>query len=483
MDVVTGIATEARKGSRKILVYAATGAGKTTVFSYLAERLSQKHDKPGSCMVVIHRKELAEQAAARLSNRGLDVGVTIDGKTSNPHATVQVISIQTLARRDLGAFNPRLVIIDEAHHCVAPTWRKVLDHGASVGAISVLFTATPWDAKGRSLGVADALVRGPTPAALRDLGVLVDPTIYAGPTPNLDGVGSSGGDFIRDALAERTNLVVADVVKTWKRLADGRRTIAFAVDRAHSRRLVQEWIDAGVPAEHVDGSTPTSERDAIFERLREGKTLVVSNVGVVTEGFDCPDVSCGVLARPTQSEGLYVQMVGRVLRGAPGKDSCIILDHGYNALRHGHPMMDRPITLGAGRVNRKAAIPEKDLADASPHFRICGGCMMAIAGDATACPNCSAAVPPRAAVKEKRSLELVKFTELSAEQRQQVKVLERRAAWYAMEAARQPGTNPWETSYRYARRFGVMPHEDRIFLTKQERMAYWLKRKGRSRGR
>jgi DNA repair protein RadD len=515
--IVEEIKALARSGKRRILVYAPTGAGKTEMFAALAE-VASGNDK--LCWVVVHREELAHQAAERIRSRGMACGIWMGtGRSTVPGATVQVVGVQTIAskiRRAVGegrtdpapapgdvrqatqelegpaggsrdegplcwmepAGRPSAVFIDEAHHCVSPSWRSVLDHLTASGALATLWSATPWQKNGSGLGVADALVVGPSPSELRDLGVLVDPVIYCGPTPDLSGVGITAGDFSQAALAERTDVVVADVVKTWMKLSQGRRTLAFAVNVAHSQHLVSEWRAVGVAAEHVDGTTPDDVRRSIFNRLASGEVTVVSNVGIVTEGFDCPSVETAVLARPTQSELLYIQMVGRALRASEGKTSCLILDHGYNALRHGHPMMDRPISL-LGRPPRKR-VSEADLMDADLHFRLCASCMKACPLDVLNCPGCGQPLKRVKKVVERRQVELVRYTELPAEDRSKVKIMERRRAWFAMEARR--NGDPWQTSYQYSRRYGIMPHDDRIFFTQWERQAYWQLRKGKPRG-
>ena len=125
------------------------------------------------------------------------------------------------------------------------------------------------------------------------------------------------------------------MVTHWHRLAAGRKTVVFATGVAHSVHLRDEFRRSGVVAEHIDGDTPTEERDTILRQLSEGVVDVVTNCNVLTEGWDQPDVSCCILARPTKHIGLYRQMVGRVLRPAPGKTEALVLDHAGSTLHHG----------------------------------------------------------------------------------------------------------------------------------------------------
>jgi DNA repair protein RadD len=166
--------------------------------------------------------------------------------------------------------------------------------------------------------------------------------IFAPTRPDLSGIRVERGDYVEHQLAERvdTAQLVGDIVSHWHRLADRRRTVVFATGVKHSVHLRDEFRRAGVLAEHLDGGTPTEERDAILARLAAGSVEVVSNM-VLTEGWDSPETSCLVLARPTKSLGLYRQMVGRVLRPASGKSDALILDHAGAVFAHGFP--DDPI--------------------------------------------------------------------------------------------------------------------------------------------
>src|SRR5262249_59701564 len=130
---------------------------------------------------------------------------------------------------------------------------------------------------------------------------------------------------------------VGNIVSDWNGYGQNSPTVVFAVGVAHSIHLRDEFLKSGVKAEHIDGDTPRDERDATLRRLAAGETTVVANCMVLTEGWDCPQVGCTVLARPTKSMGLFRQMVGRVLRPAPGKVNAIVLDHSGAVYRHGLP--------------------------------------------------------------------------------------------------------------------------------------------------
>ena len=145
------------------------------------------------------------------------------------------------------------------------------------------------------------------------------PKVWASQSPDLRGVKVIAGDYSLGALASRTNTAElnANIVATWQKHAAGKRTVAFAVDVAHSKAITEAFVAAGVPAEHIDGRT--YERDTVLARLARGQTLVVSNCMVLTEGWDLPALECAIIARPTASLNLHLQMIGRVMRAAEGK--------------------------------------------------------------------------------------------------------------------------------------------------------------------
>jgi DNA repair protein RadD len=221
-----------------------------------------------------------------------------------------------------------IIVVDEAHHVRARTYMRILE--LYPNAIVIGLTATPVRGDGRGRGnVFEVPVECPSVAELIDAGYLVGTKVYAPSLPDLRGVRVERDDYVEAQLAQRMDnaKLVGDAVEHWLRFAERRQTVVFATTVAHSLHIRDEFRRAGVLAEHIDGTTPTEERDAILARLAAGQVEVVCNAMVLTEGWDQPSVSCLVLARPTKSLGLYRQMVGRALRPAPGKTDALILDH------------------------------------------------------------------------------------------------------------------------------------------------------------
>jgi DNA repair protein RadD len=292
-------------------------------------------------LVLAHTREIIKQTSAKLFEHGIEHGIIQAGYMTRPYEPVQVASIQTLwaravrgNRMELPAAD--LLIIDESHHCPATTYRKIID--AYPYAVLVGLTATPCRGDGRGLGgIFDVIVECPQVAELIAQKHLVRTRVFAPIDPDLKGVETRVGDYVESQLAEkmdRTNLV-GDIVTHYHRYGERRKTVCFAVNVQHSLHIRDEFIKSGVRAAHVDGSMPKSDRDAVLARLASGDLDVITNCMVLTEGWDMPEVSCCILARPTRKMGLYRQMVGRVLRPAPGKFNAIVLDHSGAVFRHG----------------------------------------------------------------------------------------------------------------------------------------------------
>jgi superfamily II DNA or RNA helicase len=313
-------------------VVMATGLGKTAVIAALCHRAATAGRKP---LVLVHRDELARQAVDKIRafDRSLRVGV-VKAAENEVDAQVVVGSVQTLARlsrreqlRDVG-----LVIVDEAHHAAARTYMEILEHyGCFRDVLALGVTATMNRADDRGLGDVwqDVVFKRDILFGIRE-GFLVDVrgTSVAIPDLDLGKVKKSRGDYQDGALGDA--LIEADagsvVAEAYREHAADRQGALFAPTVAAAQTFADALNAAGIPTETVTGETPTEERQLIYKRTRHGDTQVLSSVGVLTEGFDMPQLSCAVLARPTQSHGLYVQMAGRVLRPHPGKRDALLLD-------------------------------------------------------------------------------------------------------------------------------------------------------------
>src|ERR1700733_2875278 len=282
--------------SKSALYVLPTGGGKTVIASAVIERAVQRGER---VLVLTHRREILKQTSLKLP---IEHGLIQAGLNIDLEYPVQVASVQTLWARcmrtdklSLPAAN--LIIVDEAHHVGARTWRLILDEYPNARRLGL--TATPCRGDGRGLGnYFDDLIEGPQIPELITTKHLVPTVYYAPANPDLLGVETRQGDYVVSQLADRMNRadLIGDIVSNWHKLAQRRKTLVFCVDVAHSVHVKDEFVKSGVRAEHVDGGTPKNERDAILARLASGETELVANCMVLTEGFDLPAISCIVLA-------------------------------------------------------------------------------------------------------------------------------------------------------------------------------------------
>jgi DNA repair protein RadD len=381
-DIAAEFERHVERGDRSILLVAPTGSGKTVIASAIIASATRR------ALVVAHRREIVNQTSDKLTARGVAHGIIQAGDDDKlrPQARVQVASIQTLHARAIRSSTmlmplADLLIIDEAHHACAMTYQKVIE--AYPDAIVLGLTATPCRGDGRGLGgIFETLIECPQIPELIEGKYLVRSRIYAPVEPDLHGVKTQAGDYVENQLADRMDRpkLIGDIVTHWHKFGERRKTVAFACSVGHSVHITDEFIKAGVRAEHLDGTTSKDEREAILARLASGETEVVANCMVLTEGFDCPDIGCIVLARPT------MQMIGRGLRPADGKSDCVILDHSGAVFRHGLPEDRVEWTLSP---DRQASAPEHTKRQSSYESKLieCTQCSTLRLGGKP-CPNC-----------------------------------------------------------------------------------------------
>jgi DNA repair protein RadD len=329
-------------GNRSILGVAPTGSGKTIILAEIIRRMKADGHR---VVVLAHKIEIVAQTRNKLIAAGLEPGIIQAGLENELRllAPVQMASIQTLWARGMRTKRMpmppgTLLVIDEAHHSPAHTYQKIIAEYPD--AILLGLTATPCRGDGRGLGnIFKTMIEAPQVAELIVGDYLVKSRVYAPVDPDLKGVKTAQGDYVIGQLAGRmnTDALVGDIVTHYHKHGENRATLTFACDVEHSVHIAREFNAAGIRAEHIDAKTPQDEREAILGRLRSGETKIITNFGILTEGFDCPDIGCIILARPTKQMGLYRQMIGRGLRPAPSKTDVVILDHSGAVYRHGLP--------------------------------------------------------------------------------------------------------------------------------------------------
>lgn len=346
-EAMAAIAESFSRGFKRPLVVMATGGGKTTVIAqYLLDHINPRTQR---ALVIAHTEEIIFQLRDRIANQfggALDnlyggasgIGVVM-GAFDNPDARIVVATRQSLHKRRLptllesGMFD--LVIIDEAHHAIQKnTYGTIADVLAeSNPELRFLgFTATPkrsdeialgtfWDDIAFTWGIEDGIEQGYLSPPLR---------IEVATRANVSGVRTSRGDYSQAKLVSALKLAnwLELTVAAYKEhiLDKGRPTLAFMPSVEMSHDFVFELVGLGVRARHIDGTTSKKDRRYILREYLSGHVEVVSNFGVLTEGFDAPHTQAIFMARPTRSPTLFTQIIGRGLRRYPGKDNCLIVD-------------------------------------------------------------------------------------------------------------------------------------------------------------
>lgn len=347
--------------NNRLAVVLPTGAGKTVVFANLiSELLPQMNGR--RALVIAHREELIEQAAAKVRavRPDLRVGVVKAERDEHQDADVIVASIQTLAveRRRQAIENIGVVIVDECHHAAAPSYMTVLDHfGAWRGLPVAGFTATMTRADGGLADVWQEVVFTLDILEMIEDGYLCDVrgkrVIVEG--LDLDTVKTRAGDLQDGQLGQALEDSDAGpvVAKAYQEHAAGRAGVIFTPTVATAQSMAEAFTATGIPAAAVWGDMPRDDRAATLDAYRRGDVQVLSNCMVLTEGFDAPWTSCAVIARPTKSAGLYCQMAGRALRLFDGKKDALILDVMGASTRH-------KLASIVDLTGRDVAMPDED---------------------------------------------------------------------------------------------------------------------------
>lgn len=438
-----------RSGKRRPVLQLPTGGGKTILASAIIDSALAKGHR---AIFTIPRISLVDQTVDAFLQQGVsDIGVIQQShELTDPERRVQIASIDSLMRRDLPEAG--VVIVDEAHlqreflyeWMRRPEWAKVPFIGLS---------ATPWT-KAMADNWDDLVVVSTTKRMI-EAGYLSPFRVFAPTSPDLSGVETARGDYVvgqlSDAMSETK--LVGDVVATWLEKAEDRPTLCFAVDRAHAKHLQRRFEQAGVACGYVDAYSKPEERKELERKFRSGEVKVACSVGVLTTGIDW-DVRCISLVRPTKSEILFVQMIGRGLRTAEGKQDCLILDHSDTTLRLGFPSDIHHEHLDDGKPNgmseRREPLPKK-----------CPACAFLKPPKVKCCPACGfmAEHSPRDVEMAKGELHELRPSTLNAKTDWADKV--RFFAELKGLAAERGYRDGWAAN-QYRERMGVWPNDPRL---------------------
>lgn len=346
------------QGINRQLIHLPTAAGKTVIFSHLIKQMQKK------TLVLAHTTELLDQAKDKLSMicPGLEIGlVKADRKEYDRSVVVSTIQSarQPETLEELKKQEFKLCVFDEAHRAAADSPRHVLSTLGFLNSKDLLLvgcTATPFRNDSNGLGeVFEKVVYHKSIKDLIELGFLCKPVGVKIKTDlDLSKVVSQDGDFVTSSLASVMNNPEINevVVNAFTEQAIERKTVCFATTISHAQNLSEAFKNRGVTSEAIHGGMTFEERYGLLESFRNGEIQVLTNCQILTEGWDCPEVDCVLIAKPTQSKGLFIQMAGRGLRLYPNKKDCLILDFGSKT----HSLCSTAILVGdseSEQVNKK----------------------------------------------------------------------------------------------------------------------------------
>lgn len=345
----------------------------------------------GEALVLVHRRELKQQHMALFKSLGI--------------TNARVETYQTERNRMNQHDTPRLLIVDEAHLSRSNTWSEIVEH---YNTWTVGLTATPVRLDGKPLcPMYTAMVQDITVKELIAQKRLAPFEYYAPVNVDVENLRIQAGDFVVKDLEKIMcdRAIYSDVLRSWERIAKDQKTIAYCVSVSHARETADMFCGAGYPAQAIDSSTPEKQRDRIMQDFRDGKIMVLCNVGIISEGVSIDDVTCTLLLRPTDSHALYWQQAMRCMRYLPGKTATII-DCVGNYTRN--PMPDEDVTWS---LDTTATKPKRMNQQGDFRIRTCAQCYM-VFPTAAECPYCGAEYAlDKREIEAHRDIELSRITE------------------------------------------------------------------------
>ncbi|HET9109101.1 MAG TPA: helicase-related protein, partial [Steroidobacteraceae bacterium] len=417
---------------RAPLYVLSTGGGKTVLFTHIAHGAAAKGNR---VYILSHRQELIDQISVALDLTGTPHGFIAAGyPTLDAH--VQIASVQTLVRRLDRTPQPDLIVIDEAHHARAETFERIIREWPKAKLLGV--TATPIRLSGEGLGtIFDHLIVGPSMRELIEGGYLAPYRLFSPPTVDASGLHHRGGEFVTaeaEALMDKP-AITGSALEHYRQHADGLPALVFCVSIQHAKSVADQFRDAGYSAFSIDGTMERTVRRGVVEDFRAGRIKVVTSAELANEGVDLPGAHVGIFLRPTQSLGLYLQQIGRILRPCDGKNHALLLDHVGNCYRHGLPDEPREWSLAGddGEAKRKPGVG----------VRFCASCFRALPAQAKTCSECGYEFPAKPREIEQREGELAEVTpEMIAKRAERREQGQAQSLEALMEIARRKGYRP-----------------------------------------
>ena len=342
------------------------GGGKSVIVAEIARIILEKD---GNILFLVHRRELVAQIYATFIKFKLCI------------ERCRIEMVQTACRHLEELPKPDLIITDENHHSLAGSYKKIYEYFPDVKRLGV--TATPERLNGSGLkDVNDILIEGVSAKWLIENHYLAPYEYYAPPlSDTMPKFHTRQGDYVQSEVADffRKKKIYGDVIRQYRKLADGKQAICYLPSIDFSREIADRFNRAGIPAAHMDGETPAILRNSIVERFRKGEIKILCNVDIISEGFDVPDCECAILLRPTKSLTLFIQQSMRCMRYKEGK-TAIIIDHVGNYLEHGFPDDDREWSLDG---HQKKSVRQGEMP-----VKVCPRCYCTVSLNTYQCTNC-----------------------------------------------------------------------------------------------
>ena len=369
-DLVRDIRDSINHGKHSVCAVLGCGGGKSVIAAEIA-RLATNRDNP--VLFLVHRRELCDQIAR-----------TFNGQGVNPQLC-DIGMVQTVTRRLARMREPKLIIQDEAHHALSDTYKRIYAYWPQAKLVG--FTATPVRMNEGGLGpVFEELVESVSTKWLIDHHYLAPYKYYGVQLADASKLHTRHGDYCKEEVEQLMDqhAIFGATVENWQRIADGRQTIVYCSSVKTSQATAQEFLNYGITAAHLDGTTPEKIRQATVDQFRAGSIRVLCNVDLFGEGFDVPDCEAVVLLRPTKSLTLFIQQSMRSMRYKDGK-TALILDHVGNYTRHGLPDDTHEWSLAAKKKKKKSSVLVKQ----------CPQCFMVVHNTEAVCPYCGYVFAPQ----------------------------------------------------------------------------------------
>lgn len=460
-DVINQVYRHFGMGKRRCLVFAPTGAGKSILIARIVKGALAKGKR---VLIVVHRKKLATQLAATIQATCDHTPSLIAPRYKSDYSDpIQIAMAQTLTKRELPP-NINILLGDESHQTAYfDIWSKCLDnYCGGIWALSkafvIGFTATPWrtNQKQGFCHLFDCVAKAPSPRELIQQGYLTHPRLFAYSLINTNQLEvNESGDYTASSLSRVCNEEYNyDVVTKWSKLCPEKKTIVFCASVKQAKHLSNLFNEQGYSSEVVTGSLAEKKREDVFQRFKAGKTHVLVSVNTLTEGYDESSIECCLIARPTRSPALLIQMIGRALRLHKGKNEVFIVDCGdcfdwISSLKIGGQTVEDPIDLSHVSLCPKYRKPSR------VETKACRECEAKIPVFTRICPECGYEPPPQTKIVP----DLVEFPEL---QEVLVGASKKQYKWLRTEIKKhfERRTNPQTIFNSFHRRFNLLPPKD-----------------------